>query len=98
MLDDLTSDDFKPLVNDVFEMSCEGASIKLTLSTVDVMDERYSRPDARLSFSLTFMGPMEPLLPQGPYTLRHDTLGALELFAVPLGPVDEGQRYEIIFN
>lgn len=98
MLDTLTSDDFKPLLNDTFEISCDGTPVTLTLSAVDVADERNAPPGARLSFSLTFLGPLEPLLPQGIHTLRHETLGALDLFTVPLGPGEDGQRYEIVFN
>ena len=78
MLETLTSDDFEPLLNDEFELSCDETPVSLTLTAVDVMDERYSRPGARLSFSLTLSGPLEPLLQQGVYTLRNETLGALE--------------------
>ena len=62
------------------------------------MGDRYSQPGVRLSFSLTFLGPMQPLLPQAVYTLRNKVLGELELFMVPLGPVGDGQRYEIVLN
>lgn len=98
MLDTLTSKDFEPLLNEKFEVLCDGDSVSLILSTLDVMDERYSPPDARRSFSLTFLGPHSPLLTQAMYTLRHETLGELELLMVPLGPVEGGQRYEIILN
>ncbi len=98
MLDALTSDHFEPLLNGEFEVLCDGSPVSLTLSAVDVMEERYSRPGARLSFSLTFSGPLEPLLPQGVYTLRNEALGVLDLFIVPLGPVLDGQRYEIVMN
>ncbi len=98
MLDTLTSDDFSPLLDDEFEVSCDGIPVSLTLSALDLMEERYSQPGARLSFSLTFLGPLQPLLPQGIYTLRNEALGELELFMVPLGPVGDDQRYEIVLN
>lgn len=98
MLDTLTSDDFVPRVDEPFETSIDSTPVVLKLVDVDVMDERYSRPDARLSFSLTFHGPSEPLLPQGTYTLRNETLGALEVFSVPLGPGDGVLRYEVVFS
>ena len=98
MLDTLTSKDFEPLLNGEFEVSCDGSPVPLTLSAIDVMEERHSRPGARLSFSLTFQGPLEPLLPQGVHTLRNEVLGALDLFLVPLGPADDGQRYEIVLS
>lgn len=98
MLDTLTSDDFKDLLNDEFETSFDGSPVTLRLSAIDVMDERYSQPDARVSFSLTFLGPPETPLPQGMYSLRHAKFGALELFAVPIGPGEDGPRYETVFN
>ena len=98
MLDTLTGKDFEPLLNDKFEVLCNGDSVSLTLSALDVMDERYSPPGARRSFSLTFLGPLSPLLTQALYTLRHETLGDLELLMVPLGAVEGGQCYEIILN
>jgi hypothetical protein len=37
-------------------------------------------------------------VPQGLYRLEHETFGALEVFAVPVGPDGRGMRYEVIFN
>ena len=98
MLDILTGDDFKPLLNEAFEVSCDGSSVTLTLSAVDVMDERYSRPGARPSFSLAFSGPLEPLLPQSTYRFSNKVLGDLEMFTVPLGSQDGRMRYEVVFT
>lgn len=51
-------------------------------------------------FSLEFRGPDEPLLEQRIHALKHDELGDLDLFLVPLGPDPETgrMRYEAIFN
>jgi hypothetical protein len=98
LLDTLTSDDFAARVDEPFETSIDGAPVVLQLVNVDVMDERYSPPGARRSFSLTFHGPTAPLLPQGTYTLGNATLGPLSVFIVPLGPVDGALRYEVVFN
>ena len=35
---------------------------------------------------------------QAIYPITHPSLGTLELFIVPLGPKDGGNRYEIIFT
>ncbi len=98
MLDILTGDDFKPLLNEAFEVSYDESAVTLTLSAVDVMDERYSRPGARFSFSLTFSGPLEPLLPQSTHRFSNKVLGDLEMFTVPLGPEDGRMRYEVVFT
>ncbi len=54
--------------------------------------------ERRAPFSLVFRGPGEPALAQRLYALDNETLGRLEIFLVPIGPVDEGMRYEAVFN
>lgn len=49
-------------------------------------------------FSLTFIGPSEPLLQQGTYELQHEAMGSLNLFLVPIGKDERGIRYEAVFN
>jgi len=53
---------------------------------------------ARKQFSLVFRGGPEPPLQQRIYRVEHDELGALEIFLVPVGPDEVGQRYEAIFT
>jgi hypothetical protein len=48
-------------------------------------------------FRLAFLGPIEPVLPQRTYRIEHVTLGALDIFLVPIGRDDEGTSYEAIF-
>jgi hypothetical protein len=52
----------------------------------------------RAPFSIVFRGSQRRLLPQRIYRLEHDTLGAFELFLVPIGPDDRGMRYEAVFS
>jgi len=49
-------------------------------------------------FSVFFSGPPDQLLPQRIYHLEHETLGALDLFLVPIGRDQEGFQYEAVFN
>ena len=53
---------------------------------------------SRQPFSLTFRGPAKVYLPQMIYRLEHDRLEALEIFLVPLGPDEQGMRFEAIFT
>ncbi len=53
---------------------------------------------ARAQFALLFRGGPDPPLPQRIYRVEHDELGPLDLFLVPLGPDDVGQRYEAVFT
>lgn len=52
----------------------------------------------RHPFSLIFRGPMEPILPQMTYTLRHAELGELGIFLVPVEPDQAGMCYEAAFT
>jgi hypothetical protein len=52
----------------------------------------------REPFSLVFRGPKDRLLPQKIYKIEQEKLGTLELFLVPIGPDQEGQRFEAVFN
>ena len=95
MLDRLTAADFAPHVGERFELLLpEGEPLGLRLSSCDELGE--APEGARRAFSLLFHG--DRLVPQQIWTLRHPKLGELELFVVPLGPDEQGLRYEVIFN
>ena len=49
-------------------------------------------------FSLVFLADSADAMPQRIYCLRHERLGTLEMFLVPIGPNHQGMRYEAIFN
>lgn len=98
MLDTLSSDDFRPCIDQPFQTRLGDTPVQLSLAEIEVMDERYSRSGTRRPFSLMLLGPVEPLMPQGTYRLDNETLGPLDVFMVPLGPDGGGQRYQIIFS
>jgi len=54
----------------------------------------------RAPFSLIFRGPRDQPLQQRIYELEHPSLGALQVFLVPIGPGPgtNGLRYEALFN
>jgi hypothetical protein len=54
-------------------------------------------PGAREPFSLIFRGPVDRALPQRTYRMEHATLGAMDIFIVPVGPDEVGMRYQAIF-
>lgn len=49
-------------------------------------------------FSLLFAGPLNVFMQQSIYPLRHETLGELSLFLVPVKRDNEHFYYEAIFN
>ena len=95
-LDAATAATFEPLRGSVFRISAgEGPAFDVELISVAEAEHRgRSRPQ----FSLIFRGGPDPPAPQRIYRLDHDDLGALELFLVPLGPDEVGQRYEAVFT
>ncbi len=52
----------------------------------------------RVPFTLTFVGPMQPVLPQRIYHLEHPQVGGFDLFLVPVGPNAQGMQYEAVFT
>lgn len=52
----------------------------------------------RAPFSLVFRDSTADVLPQSIYRLEHETLGTLEIFLVPIGPDEQGMRYQAIFT
>jgi hypothetical protein len=96
MLDKLTRGDFGPLLGSSFRLEADGASLELKLIAADAAGASRSGTP-RQPFSLLFHGPHAPLLAQQIYPLEHTALGLLEIFLVPIGPDDQGQRYQAIF-
>lgn len=75
----------------------ESGQIETELIDVKALGAK-SDSSQREPFSILFRGPGEPLLTQQMYKIRHEKLGELELFLVPLGPDDAGLVYEAVFN
>jgi hypothetical protein len=49
-------------------------------------------------FTLTFRGPADAFLGQGPRLFRHEQMGECELFIVPIRQDEHGYYYEAVFN
>ncbi|HYZ77116.1 MAG TPA: hypothetical protein VE596_07040 [Gaiellaceae bacterium] len=92
MLEDLTVDDFRPLLRDRFHIAPDGAPA-FEVELVEVT-EIPREPGGRAPFSLVFEGGPNPPLEQRIYRVEHEGLGELDLFLVPIA-VD---RYEAIFT
>ncbi len=103
MLNTLRSDDFRPYLNQSFNMHIAMASSQphmRALELVEVSESRHtpSSDDARRPFSLIFRDPAGGVLPQSIYTLEHSALGSLEIFLVPIAARQDGTQYQAIFN
>lgn len=86
---------FQKVAGTKFEVILASGNVQLVLSKVT---DHGSTP-AHEQFSLMLLGPGDKFLPQQIYSLRHEILGELELFLVPVGQKSDGSyQYEIIFN
>ena len=88
-------DTFKPHVNTVFTAEMEpGVSVPLKLVEITA---GASNPRVH-QFSLLFRGPASSSLVQHIYHLKHEVLGEMDLFLVPLSNTPEGVTYQAVFN
>jgi len=96
-LDSLTRETFEPLVDSTFAVGDPGSAV-LGLRLAATGPAGSGLPGRRAPFSLTFQGPLQPILPQGIHRLLHPELGELALFLVPVGPRGQAMQYEAIFS
>ena len=98
MLENLTIDDFSGRVGETFRATAdEGRTLTLTLASVDGLP-RPVGDKGREPFSLEFRDAADDHVPQQTVAVEHDDLGSFDLFVVPLGPSEQGMRYEAIFT
>jgi hypothetical protein len=100
-LERISADDFTPALGGSFTLSAaEDVSLELELLAAETYPAGApARDDSgrRTPFRVRFRGPAEPLLEQRIYRVEHDSVGALDVFLVPLGVGEEGALYEAIF-
>jgi Domain of unknown function (DUF6916) len=96
VLESWTVETFAPLVGEAFALEvAPGSAVEARLAEATGRD----LPGApRPPFSLVFTAPVDPMLPQGSRRLEHPSLGAFELFLVPIGRDERGVHYEAVFG
>ncbi len=98
MLESLQRETFEPLLKDRFEVEFGGPSVTVELTDVRGLTPPSDDHEGRAPWSVVFRAPPEALYEQGVYRLRHDSIGELDLFLVPIGPDREGMQYEAVFS
>ncbi len=94
-MDHLTHQAFLERLDDEFRLHAEGMEpVELTLTQVGDLKKTKSQE----IFSIVFRGPSGAVLPQRIYRLEHETMGAFDLFLVPIEKNKEGIFYEAVFN
>ena len=95
MLETLTREQFAQCLATTFQVVDEpDARFGLVLTDVSELKTGHGQE----SFSLLFRGPGERFMPQAIHRLRHDRLGELDIFLVPVGRDENGFQYEAVFN
>ena len=97
MLEDLTLATFAERLGETFRVADGARVLELRLVDASPGPSPTATPQGRVPFSVVFLGPAEPVLPQRIHRFDNDALGSFEIFIVPLGPADEGMRYEAVF-
>jgi hypothetical protein len=94
----LTAEHLSPLLGQTFAITLpQGPATQGVLETVTPLP---ASPGAtRRAFSFVFLVPAQAPRPvQGPLRFEHPSLGALEVFAVPVGQHGGAIRWEIVFG
>ncbi len=95
----LVFEDFKDRVGNVLTVSEEGMPpLALTLEQATLLPVRNVPKNARPPFSLIFLGAYPFALPQRLYRLKHENMGEVDIFLVPIGQDERGVSYQAVFN
>ena len=98
MSEQLTHGRFADCVGDTFSVEFDdGQAGPMELIEAKLLPTREAqvRNDP---FSLVFRHVDQHVHPQQMYRLQHQQLGSLDVFLVPIGPDEQGMRYEAVFN
>jgi hypothetical protein len=86
--------DFSSHLDTLFDMQAPGGRIALKLVKAESAGQSMRTGGA---FSLLFVAPAGPWLPQAIYPVEHPALGIIEIFLVPIGPMQGGNGYQAVF-
>jgi len=98
MFEDLRRETFEPLLNGEFQIDFGNGPVKSTLVDVRALAPPSNDHQGRQPWSLLFRTENEAAFEQAIYRVNHRDLGDLDIFLVPVGPDDEGMRYEAVFS
>ena len=94
MTNEFDRDRFAAVSGSAFKLTANDVAIDLEL--VEVSEPR-EKPH-QITFSLLFLAPEACAVNQGLYDLDHPTLGAMQLFLVPVGMENGRMQLEAVFN
>lgn len=90
---------FEDCLDDTFVIEVEGGEeVEVTMAEVSDRGKAPGEAERDRAFSVVFRGPEGVRIPQGVHRLRHPELGEMDLFLVPIGPDEDGPRFEAVFS
>jgi len=93
----MTMDTFTPHVGETFRMIVNDEwEIHMRLSSVTALAS--ARGAERAPFSMIFHAPPLAFVEQQMFSVEHDAMEPFALFLVPIGPDDNGMRYQAVFT
>ena len=94
----LTLSAFQAALNTRFRVQLDGGDTGELLLVEACATRPGTDAQGARHFALLFRGARAPLLPQRLYRFEHDTMGAFDLFIVPVAQSQEHYEYEAVFN
>lgn len=94
----LTFESFARYLNSSFTLGLGETSMDLVLTEATKPPFRPFRGMMREPFSLIFRSSRPVVLPQRMYPLKHEAMGRLDIFIVPIGRDAHGTIYQAVFN
>jgi len=88
-------EDFQPLIDESFTIDADDTG-QLTLTEVGAKPQ--TGASQRQPFVLVFRADDGTVLPQSIYRLEHASIGALDIFLVPISQDDDHVLYEAVFS
>lgn len=102
------AESFEKLVGQEFSLQLGEDSVGLCLDNIKIFETAGKRSHAvvteelnippRQPFALTWVGPLEPEIPAGSYTISNDNVGEMFLFVSPFGREPAAMLYESVFS
>ncbi|MEP7148792.1 MAG: hypothetical protein ABI857_07900 [Acidobacteriota bacterium] len=94
-MENLSENIFRENLNTRFTVSFgDGETVELEL----IESTDHGSTPKQEQFSIVFRGPLHPFLEQMAYEMKHETLGDVFIFIVPVRQDPEFMYYEAVFN
>lgn len=94
----LSCETFAGRAGETFDLAMGDGTVTLTLTEVTPLPTRGFPGMMRAPFSLIFRSTTPVVLPQRIYRLKNASMGALDIFLVPIGRDVGGAVYQAVFN